>query len=67
MQQRRRIKHDLSLEQRLGKEATRLRAEAELLRPGPARDAALKRARQMETASHLNEWLASPGLMQPTR
>jgi hypothetical protein len=26
----------------------------------------LRRARQAETASHINDWLASPGLQPPT-
>ena len=67
MKMRRRLKQSQSLEQRLGQEAKRLRAEAEQLRPGPAREAALRKARQMETASHVNAWLTSPGLAPPTR
>lgn len=52
-------------EQRLDEEARSLREAAKGLRPGPARDAAIRQARQMETASHINEWLTSPGLQSP--
>ena len=63
---RRRLKQTLPLEQRLIDEAERLRNSANLLKPGFARDAAIKKARQMEAAAHMNEWLASPGLRPPT-
>jgi hypothetical protein len=36
-----------------------------LLPHGPVRDAALRRARQAETGSHMSEWLRSPGLRPP--
>jgi hypothetical protein len=65
MQKRRRFKQTLSLEDRLTEEARRLREEAELLPHGPVRDAALRRARQAETGSHMTEWLRSPGLQPP--
>lgn len=39
--------------------------EAEKLPPGKDRDTLLKKARQMDTASHINDWLSSPGLRQP--
>jgi hypothetical protein len=65
MQQRRRFKQTLCLEERLAVEARRLREEAESLPHGPVRDAALRRARQAETGSHMSEWLRSPGLQPP--
>jgi hypothetical protein len=46
-------------------EIERLRAEAEKLPQGAERDALLRKARQAETASHMNEWLSSPGLQPP--
>ncbi|MGJ4932596.1 hypothetical protein ACQR1I_34980 [Bradyrhizobium sp. HKCCYLS2038] len=63
--ERRRVKQTHSLEERLAEEAKRLRAEAELLPHGPARDEVLRRARQAETGSHMSEWLRSPGLKPP--
>jgi hypothetical protein len=66
MPERRRIKHTETLEERLAGEATRLRGEAEKLRPGPEREALLRRARQAKTGSHVSEWLRSPGLQTPS-
>jgi hypothetical protein len=62
---RRRFKQTQSLEERLSEEARRLRAEAKLLPPGAARDELIRKARQAEITSHLNEWLTSPGLRPP--
>lgn len=39
--------------------------EATLLPQGPERDALLRKARQLETASEVNSWLTSPGLRPP--
>jgi hypothetical protein len=44
----------------------KLEAQAAPLKPGPQRDALLKKIRQLETASHMSEWLSSPGLQPPT-
>jgi hypothetical protein len=65
MIKRRRFKQIMSLEERLADEAKHLREEAELLPPGPSREAVLRRARQAETGSHVSEWLRSPGLQAP--
>lgn len=65
MQQRRRSKQPDTLEQRLADQAKRLHEEAKLLPPGPERDDLVRKARQTETASHMNEWLGSPGLRPP--
>jgi hypothetical protein len=62
---RRRFRQTQSLEERLSEEAKRLRAEAKLLPPGAERDEMIRKARQAETASHMNEWLTSPGLRPP--
>lgn len=63
---RRRFKQTVSLSDRLAAEARRLRDEAKALSPGARRERLLRKARQLETASHINEWLASPGLQSPT-
>jgi len=63
--QRRRFKQTQSLEVRLAEEANRLREEAKLLPPGAQRNEVIRKARQAETASHMNEWLTSPGLRPP--
>ena len=46
-------------------QARAARAEAEKLPQGPERDALMRTARQLETASQMNEWLTSPGLRPP--
>jgi hypothetical protein len=46
-------------------EAMRLKDEATELPPGWLRDARIRKARQAVTASHVNEWLSSPGLQAP--
>jgi hypothetical protein len=63
--QRRRFKNVLSFPNRLANEAERLREEAEALPHGPERDALQKKARQADIASHIDEWLSSPGLRPP--
>ena len=60
MQQRRRFKQTLSLQQRLNQEAQRLLAEAGLLPPGPVRDAVLTRIREAEATAQLDNWLKRP-------
>jgi hypothetical protein len=66
VQKRRRVKHTLTFEERLAEEARRFREEAEKLPLGSkARDLILRRAQQAETASHINQWLSSPGLASP--
>jgi len=63
--ERRRIKHETSLEERLAEQARHLREQARKLRPGGKRDDLIRRARQAETAAHVSEWLSSPGLQPP--
>ena len=63
---RRRFKQSQSLHERLCDEAQRLRALAQELPVGDEKHFALKKARQAETASHIEEWIRSPGLQPPT-
>jgi hypothetical protein len=63
--QRRRDKQTVSFEERLAQEAYRFREQAKTLPPGAEREELIRKARQAETASHLNEWLTSPGLQPP--
>ena len=53
------------LQDRIALHALRLKEEAQSLRPGPERDGLIRRARQAETASHVDDWLLSPGLRPP--
>jgi hypothetical protein len=63
---RRRVKHTLSFEERLTKEADRWRAEADKLPPGIERDALLQKARKADNAARINAWVNSSGLKPPT-
>jgi hypothetical protein len=47
-------------------EAERLRKEARGTPAGVERDRLIRKARLAETASHMREWLSSPGLKAPT-
>ena len=63
--QRRRVKQTLSFKERLAQEADEARQQAELFPPGAVRDALLRKARQADTASQMDQWLSSPGLQSP--
>jgi hypothetical protein len=66
MNERRRIKPTATFEERQAEEAQKFKEAAEKQPPGStARELLLRRARQAETASHINEWLTSPGLQPP--
>ena len=63
--ERRSFKPSAPLDQRLEEQAKRLRKEARGTPPGVEREKLLRRARQTETAAHIQEWLSSPGLQAP--
>ena len=63
MQRRRSIPH--TFEDRIAAEKAKLEAQVAKLKPGPQMDALREKIRQLETASHMNEWLSSPGLQSP--
>jgi hypothetical protein len=65
-QKRRCIKSEKTFRERLADEALRFREAAENAPPGShAQELLLRRARQAETASRVNEWVSSPGLQPP--
>jgi hypothetical protein len=64
MQRRRSPPH--TFEDNIANEKARLEAQAAQLKPGPQMDALLKKIRQLDTSSHMSEWLSSPGLRTPT-
>jgi hypothetical protein len=66
MNMRRRIKQKLSLKDRLASWAKEVQVQADALPPGAERDALLKKARQADTASHLDDWANSAGLQPPS-
>jgi hypothetical protein len=53
-----------TFEQRLAQEAHHVKERAEAL-PGQERELLSRKARQLETASRINDWLSSPGLQPP--
>ena len=59
MQERRRFTQTTSLEERLAKEATQLRKQAQGTPPGIECDLLVRKARRAESASRMTEWLAS--------
>ena len=63
--QRRRFKQSESLQDRLMKFAKEARDKASRLPPGPEQDNMLRKARQADTASHLDDWLGSLELQPP--
>ena len=65
MKHRRRVKQTTSLRDRLALFANEAREKAAQLRPGPEQDELLKKARQADTASHLDDWANSRGLKSP--
>lgn len=64
MQRRKSVPH--TFEENLAAEKIRLQELLAVAAHGPQRDGLLRKIRQLETASHMNEWLSSPGLQSPT-
>jgi hypothetical protein len=62
---RRRFSYTRSPQERLADDIALLREQAKNMKPGVALDQVLRRIRQNETASHMSEWLSSPGLQTP--
>lgn len=64
MEERRRFKQTIFVKDRLISFAQQARERARLL-TGTERDALLKKARQADTAAHIEDWVNSPGLQPP--
>jgi hypothetical protein len=63
---RRLMKHTTSLEDRIAKRLTQMKAEAEALPPGSIKRQRLERAiRQAETYARRTDWVGSAGLRSP--
>jgi hypothetical protein len=54
-----------TFEQRLAQEARRVKERAKTLPQGKERELLSREARQLETASHINQWISSRGLQPP--
>lgn len=65
MKKRRHSKRYIALQERLISWAKQVRADAASLPYGAQKDALIRKARQAETASRLEDWVNSPGLQPP--
>ena len=63
MQRRRSAPH--TFKDQIAAEKARLEAELSTLKPGQQRDVLRRKIRHLEAASHINDWLTSPGLQPP--
>jgi hypothetical protein len=55
----------LTPEEKLNQQSEDAKGEADKLPHGKERDALIEKARQLDTASHMDQWLSSPGLKPP--
>jgi hypothetical protein len=55
----------ITIEEKWRQQSEAAKSEAQKLPHGKQRDAIIKRARQLETASQINQWLSSPELRPP--
>jgi hypothetical protein len=62
---RRRFKQTVSLEDRLAQEAQRLRKQAQGTPQGIQRERLIRRARQLDTASRLSQWMSLSSVRPP--
>ncbi|MET4719254.1 hypothetical protein ABIF63_003360 [Bradyrhizobium japonicum] len=65
MRKRRRFKQQFTLRDRLAAWSKGVETQAKKLPPGPEREAILKKARQADVASSLDDWMKSLGLQPP--
>jgi hypothetical protein len=63
MQRRRSVPH--TFRENIAAEKAKLEAQMAKLKPGHQMDALRKKIRQLDTASHISDWLSSPGLQPP--
>ena len=63
MQRRRSVPH--TFEENIAAEKAKLEAQVAKLKPGPQKDALLRKIRQLDTAAQWSEWFSSPGLQPP--
>ena len=59
------MRKKITLEEKWRQQSEAAKNEAEKLPHGRERDALVRRARQLETASQINQWLSSPELKPP--
>ena len=59
------MRNKITIEQKWHQQSEAAKAEAQKLPHGKERDALVRRARQLQTASQINQWLSSPELKPP--
>jgi hypothetical protein len=57
----------ITIEEKWLQQSEAAKSEAEKLPHGKEREALARKARQLKTASQINQWLSSPELKPPTR
>jgi hypothetical protein len=62
MQRRRSVSH--TFEENIAAEKAKLEAQMEKLKPGHQMDALRKKIRQLDTASHISDWLSDCSLLK---
>jgi hypothetical protein len=55
----------ITIEEKWHQQSEAAKIEAGKLPYGKERDALVRKARQLDTASHINQWLSSPELKPP--
>ena len=55
----------MTFEERLAEQAKQCREMAASLPPGKEHDEMMRKARQADTALHVNQWVSSPALKPP--
>jgi hypothetical protein len=59
------MRGNITIEQNWHQQSEEAKSEAEKLPYGKERDALERKARQLKTASQINQWLSSPALKPP--
>jgi hypothetical protein len=59
------MRNKITIEQKWHQQSEVAKNEAKKLPHGKERDALTRKARQLETASQINQWLSSPELQPP--
>jgi hypothetical protein len=59
------MQRKITIEEKWHQQSEAAKSEAQKLPHGKERDALVRKARQLETASQINQWLSSPELRPP--
>jgi hypothetical protein len=59
------MRRKITIEQKLHQQSEEAKSEAEKLPYGKEREALVRKARQLKTASQIDQWISSPALQPP--